>query len=366
MRAILSLRPGAAEIANRAVAQEVGEVGVGFDVRGPKGTPPEFLIEGEHGTVDVAKIANQEDLFRLWVELPNQPGEIVGAVLLSHVFDIGLALAGRDTQVRFLRAALAESSEILHVVASHPFAKTGRHRYWVGVERVVADPLLVGLEVIRLGRVVRVSRFGERLEHVPPVAGCAQLIRVPTMDDDLGMLGEEAHRPGRAGATHRREHERLQSRLETRLDRFVAKRDTAEARSGAIGEHGAQLEIGPRLEPDHTHAGAKAARSGTRRVGVVASDVRSLLIEGCLANDDTTLVNFDLLDWLADSEDPSRELDVVDIATADAGSINRKRLNLAGVGRSKFDIVDFDQRHEAGFPFWFLVLADTPPDSPHC
>src|SRR5215208_4916556 len=201
MRAILSLRPGAAEIANRAVAQEVGEVGVGFDVRGPKGTPPEYLVEGEHGAVDVAKIANQEDLFRLWVELPNQPGEIVGAVLLSHVFDIGLALAGRDTQVCFLRAALAESSEILHVVASHPFAKTGRHRYWLGVERVVADPLLVGLEVISLGRVVRVSRFSERLEHVPPVAGCAQLIRVPTMDDDLGMLREEAHRPGRAGAT---------------------------------------------------------------------------------------------------------------------------------------------------------------------
>src|SRR5215216_2056414 len=355
VRMILSLRPRAAEIANRAVAQEIGEVGVGFNVRGSKGTTSEFLVKGEHGAVDVAKIANQEDLFRLWVKLPHQPGEIVGAVLFRHVFDIGLTLAGRDAQVRLLGAALTESGQILHVVAAHPFTKTRRDRYWLGVERVVADPLLVGLEVIGLGRVIRVSRFSERLQHVPPIPSRAQLIWMPAMDDDFGMLGEEAHRPRRAGATHRREHERLQTRLESGLDRLVTERDTAQPRSGAIGQHGAQLKIGPRLEPDHTHPGAKAARSGTGRIGEVASDVGSLLIQRCLANDDSALMNFDFLDGLADSQDPSRELDVVDIATADAGSIDRKRLNLAGPRRSKFDIVDFDQRHEPGFPFWYLV-----------
>src|SRR5215207_6285947 len=74
VRAILSLRPGATEIPNRAVAQEVGEVGVGFNVRGPEGAPSEFLIEGKHRTVDVAKISDQKDLLRLRIKLPDQPG----------------------------------------------------------------------------------------------------------------------------------------------------------------------------------------------------------------------------------------------------------------------------------------------------
>jgi hypothetical protein len=220
-------------------------------------------------------------------------------VLLGHVFHIGLALAGRDAQVGLLGTALAESSQIFDVVAAHPFAKTGRHRDRLRVERVVADPLLVGLEVIGLGRVIRVSRFGKRLEHVPPVPGSAQLVRVPAMDDDLGMLREEAHRPRRAGATHRRQHQRLQPRLESRLNRLVTKDDTAQPRSGAIGEHGAKLEIGTRLQANDAYPGAKPACPGSRRFWVIASDVRSLLVERRLAQDDATLVNLDLLDGLA-------------------------------------------------------------------
>ena len=82
--------------------------------------------------------------------------------------------------------------------------------------------------------------------------------------------------------------------------------------------------------------------SRTRRIRVIASDVRALLVERCLANDDTTLVNFDLLDRLTVSKDPSGELDVVDVATADAWSVDGKRLNLAGLGRTEFDVIDFD------------------------
>jgi hypothetical protein len=162
------------------------------------------------------------------------------------------------------------------------------------------------------------------------------------MDDDLGMLGQEAHRPRRSGATHRREHERLQSRLESGLDRLVTQRDTAQARSGAIGEHGANLEIGARLQPDYAYPGAKPACTRYRRVRVIASDVGALLVERRLPHDYAALVNLDLLDGLAVSQSPSGDLDVVDVATADTRSIDRKRLNLAGLGRSKFDVVDFD------------------------
>src|SRR5215212_7465727 len=126
--AILSLWPGATEIPDGAVAQECREVGVSFDVRGPKGTTSKLLIEGEHGTVDISKIANQKDLFRLWIEFPDQPGKVVGTVLLCHVFHIGLTLAGRDSQIRLLGAVLAESGQTFDVATSHPFAETGRHR----------------------------------------------------------------------------------------------------------------------------------------------------------------------------------------------------------------------------------------------
>ena len=53
-------------------------------------------------------------------------------------------------------------------------------------------------------------------------------------------------------------------------------------------------------------------------------------------------MDFDLLHRLADSQDPSGELDIVDIATADAGSIDGKRVDLVGLGRTEFDVVDFD------------------------
>src|SRR5215208_2662023 len=147
---VLSLWPGATEVPDGAIAQETGEVGIRFNVRRSEGATFELLVEGEHGTVDISKITNQKDLFRLWIQLPNQPGEIVGAMLLRHVLHIGLTLAGRDAQIGLLGATLAESSKIFDVVATHPFAETGRHRDRLGVKRVVAHPLLVGLEVIGL------------------------------------------------------------------------------------------------------------------------------------------------------------------------------------------------------------------------
>jgi hypothetical protein len=162
------------------------------------------------------------------------------------------------------------------------------------------------------------------------------------MDDDLGMLGEEAHRPRRAGATHRRQHERLQPRLESGLNRLVPKDNAAQPRSGAIGEHGAKLEIGAWLQADDADPGAKPACPGSRRFRVIASDVGALLIERRLAKHDTTLVNLDLLDGLAVSQNPAGDLDVVDIATADSRSIDCKREDLAGLGRSKFEVVNFN------------------------
>src|SRR5215212_1118870 len=78
-------------------------------------------------------------------------------------------------------------------------------------------------------------------------------------------------------------------------------------------------------------------------IRVVASDIRALPIKRGLANDGATLMDFDLLHRLVDSQDPSGEFDVVDIATADAWSINGKCMNLAS----------------------FSLGPDMPPDSRH-
>jgi hypothetical protein len=53
-------------------------------------------------------------------------------------------------------------------------------------------------------------------------------------------------------------------------------------------------------------------------------------------------MDFDLLRRLADSQNPSGDLNIVDIATADAWSIDAKRVNLVGLGRTELDVVDFD------------------------
>src|ERR687898_3682703 len=148
MRAVLALWPRSAQIADRAVSQERGEVRIGLDVRRPKRTAPELLIERKHRAVDVAKVPDEEDLFRSRIELPNEPWQVVGSVLLRHVFDVRLTLTGRDAQIGLLSGTLAESGEILDVLPSHPFPKTGCHRDRLGIERVVANPLLVGLEMI--------------------------------------------------------------------------------------------------------------------------------------------------------------------------------------------------------------------------
>ena len=148
--AVLSLWPGATEIPDRAIAQKLREVVIRRNVLGPKGATSELLVVGEHGTEDISKIANQKNLFRLGIELPDEPGKIVGAMLLRHVFHIRLTLAGRDAQIGLLGVALAESGQIFDVVATHPFLETRRHRDRLRVKRVVADPLLVGLEAIGL------------------------------------------------------------------------------------------------------------------------------------------------------------------------------------------------------------------------
>jgi hypothetical protein len=53
-------------------------------------------------------------------------------------------------------------------------------------------------------------------------------------------------------------------------------------------------------------------------------------------------MDFDLPHRLADSQNPSGDLYIVDIATADAWSIDGERVNLVGLGRTECDVVDFD------------------------
>src|SRR5215207_3578876 len=88
MCSILTLGPRPAQIADSAVSQERGEVRVGLDVRWSESAAPELLIECKHRAVDVAKVSDQEDLFCLGIELPNEPRQVVGSVLLRHVLNI--------------------------------------------------------------------------------------------------------------------------------------------------------------------------------------------------------------------------------------------------------------------------------------
>src|SRR5262245_8242911 len=109
MRAVLAPRPGAAEIANRAVTQELRKLLVGLDVGRTEGTTTEFLVERQHRAIDIAKISHQEDLFGPGIKLPNQPGQIVGTMLLGHVDDVLLSLTGGDAKVGFLGIPLAKA-----------------------------------------------------------------------------------------------------------------------------------------------------------------------------------------------------------------------------------------------------------------
>jgi hypothetical protein len=122
----------------------------------------------------------------------------------------------------------------------------------------------------------------------------------------------------------------------------MTERDAAQSRPRAVSEHRAYLEIGPRFETNDAHPRAKLARPRTGSIRVVTSHVGALPIKRSLPNDGATLMDFDLPHWLANSQDPSGELDIVDIATADAWRINGKRVNLVGLGRTDFDVVDFD------------------------
>src|SRR5918997_3196418 len=139
---------------------------------------------------------------------------------------------------------------------------------------------------------VWISRLGQGLEHVPPVASRAQLVRMPAMDDDLRVLGEEAHCPCRAGASHCRQHQWLQTWLETGLDRLMTEGDAAQSRSCAMTEHRAHLEINPWFETEHAHRGAKPACPCTGRIRVIPSDVGPLPVQRGLANDGAALMDF--------------------------------------------------------------------------
>ena len=65
----------------------------------------------------------------------------------------------------------------------------------------------------------------------------------------------------------------------------------------------------------------------------------------CTAQDYAALVKLDLLDGETVAENPTSKLDVVDIASADPGSVERKSLDSAWLGDAKLNIVDLDQRH---------------------
>ena len=65
--------------------------------------------------------------------------------------------------------------------------------------------------------------------------------------------------------------------------------------------------------------------------------------------------------WLV-AEDPAGDLDVVDIAAADARRVKGKGANLPGLRRPELDVVNLDERHESTCPF---VAADhRAPDAP--
>ena len=122
-------------------------------------------------------------------------------------------------------------------------------------------------------------------------------------------------------------------RLESGLDRLVAETDLAEAGTGSVFEHDAELEIDVRLEADDADPGAEADDAGLGGVGMVAQDVAALLIEWRLAEDGAALVDFDVGDALAFAERPACDLDVVDIAAADARSVDGEGPNLTWLGR---------------------------------
>jgi hypothetical protein len=70
--------------------------------------------------------------------------------------------------------------------------------------------------------------------------------------------------------------------------------------------------------------------------------IRTLLVEQRVPEDDASVVDFNFFNWLPGAKNPSSELDVVNVAIANARSVNCKSLNLAALGRTEFDVLDFD------------------------
>ena len=113
----------------------------------------------------------------------------------------------------------------------------------------------------------------------------------------------------------------------------MAETDLAEAGAGSVFEHDAELKLEVRLEADDADPGAKADDAGLGGVGMVAQDIAAELIEWGLAEDGAALVDFDVGDALVFAERPACDLDVVDVAAADARSVDGEGPNLSWLGR---------------------------------
>jgi hypothetical protein len=77
------------------------------------------------------------------------------------------------------------------------------------------------------------------------------------------------------------------------------------------------------------------------------------------------VVDFNPLNWLSGAENPPCELDVINVATANARSVNSKSLNFTGLRRTELDVLDFDKHHKPRFPS-FLSSRRTTGSSQRC
>ena len=182
-----------------------------------------------------------------------------------------------------------------------------------------------------------------------PIAGCPQLVGVNTMDDDLGVLGEKAHRPGRAGASHRRQHQRPQARLEPGAERLTPEKDAAQPAPATILELGPDLDRRAGLHADGADPGAEAGGRGARHIRVGRREIVAGLVERHPPQERPREMNFDRDDRGGRAERPAGDLDVVHVGGgAGEGAIEGETLEVLRLRRGDVDLLDFDQRHS-----WF-------------
>ena len=91
-------------------------------------------------------------------------------------------------------------------------------------------------------------RVGKRPEDPHPVRRHARLVLERAVRDDLRMGGQHAHHGRRAGAAQRRQHERLQARLEGAAQRRARAPHQRQRQPGPVLEPHLQLQLEPRLE----------------------------------------------------------------------------------------------------------------------